>query len=122
MLAHHRVRRSARFMDENFSFGQYLKHLIKEKGFTQAEFRRQAKLSKTYLVDMEKGDAYPPLKLQIRFSSILQLTQEEKVAFFDKAAAGRGELPVDVFLYLLSNREKIAQLRREIYTPEFFSE
>lgn len=105
-------------MEDNLTFGQYLKLLIKQKGFTQAEFRRQAKLSKTYIVDIEKGDAYPPLKLQIRLSSILQLGYAEKVAFFDKAAAGRGELPADVFLYLLSNRGKIYDIRKEIYGPE----
>lgn len=102
-------------MDENVTFGQYLKLLIKQKGFTQAEFRRQAKISKTYLVDMQKGDAFPPLKLQVRFSTILQLTFQEKVRFFDMAASGRGELPADVFLYLLSNREKLRELRGEIY-------
>jgi len=112
-------------LEEPISFGAYLKQLIKQKGFTQAEFRRKAGISKTYLVDMEKGDAYPPLKLQVRFCSILQLDYNEKVVFFDKAAAGRGELPADVFLYLLSNRDKIEEVRSEIYgatslkLPEF---
>lgn len=102
-------------MEEEMTFGQYLKLLIKEKGFTQAEFRRQIKLSKTYLVDMENGDAFPPLKLQIRMMSLLRLSSSEKVIFFDKAAEGRGELPADVFLYLRSDKEKIRALRSEIY-------
>lgn len=102
-------------MEDDLTFGMYLKLLIRQKGFTQAEFRRRAGISKTYLVDMENGDAFPPLKLQVRFSSILQLEVEEKMAFFDMAAAGRGELPADIFLYLLSNRQEIGQLRTKIY-------
>jgi transcriptional regulator with XRE-family HTH domain len=102
-------------LEDNLTFGQYLKLMIKEKGFTQAEFRRQLKLSKTYLVDIENGDAYPPLKLQMRMMTVLQLGNTQKMEFFDKAAAGRGDLPTDVFLYLLSNREKIRELRSEIY-------
>jgi len=102
-------------LEDELTFGQYLKKLIKQKGFSQAEFRRQIKLSKTYLVDIENGDAYPPLKLQIRMLTLLQLGYSEKVMFFDKAAAGRGELPADVFLYLLSNKDKIQELRSIIY-------
>lgn len=95
----------------NMPFGEYLRLMIKEKGFTFAEFRRQIGLSKTYLVDIEKGDAYPPPSVQTKMTEILGLTVEEKQIFYDKAALGRKELPVDVFDYLYSNPEAIKTIR-----------
>lgn len=99
---------------DNMPFGEFLRFMIKIKGFTFAEFRRQIELSKTYLVDIEKGDAYPPPNVQIKMTEILQLTDEEKRMFYDKAALGRKELPVDVFKYLYSNSEAINKVRESI--------
>lgn len=95
-------------------FGEFLRLMIKAKGFTFAEFRRQIELSKTYLIDIEKGDAVPPPNVQIKMTAILKLTKEEKQIFYDKAALGRKELPVDVFQYLYSNPEAIKKIRKNM--------
>jgi len=96
------------------SFGQLLKSLIKSNGFTQAEFRRQINISKTYLVDIEKGDAFPPPELQIRMADKLDLDKTTRAAFYDLAASGRGELPTDVFNYLFQNDGAIYELRERM--------
>lgn len=98
-------------MTEELTFGQLLKSLIKSQGLTQVEFRRRINISKTYLVDIENGDAYPPPELQIRMADNLMLDAATKMNFFDKAAKGRGELPTDVFRYLYQNDKAICELR-----------
>lgn len=103
-----------RDLPDELTFGQLLKSIIKSKGLTQAEFLRQIKISKTYLVDIENGNAYPPPELQIRMSDTLLLDADAKAHFFDKAAQGRGELPTDIFRYLYENDEAICELRERI--------
>lgn len=111
MVCH--IEKGDEFLD-NIPFGGYLRLMIKAKGFTFTEFRHQIELSKTYLVDIEKGDAYPPPNVQIKMIEILKLTQEEKQMFYDKAAFGHKELPVDVFQYFYSNPEAIKKIRESM--------
>lgn len=101
-------------MDDNITFGEYFKTLIKSKGYTFIAFKDKIGLSKTYLVDIQKSNAYPTPDMQIKIANILKLDDEERQIFFDKAAIGRRELPADVCKYLLSNPKEVQIIREKI--------
>lgn len=102
------------YLREEMTFGEYLRSLIKNKGYTFAAFREKIGLSKTYLVDIEKGNTYPTPDMQIRMADILDLGDAERQIFFDKAAIGRREIPADVFKYLLCNPNEILIIRERM--------
>ncbi len=101
-------------MDDNITFGEYFKTLIKNKGYTFIAFKDKIGLSKTYLVDIQKGNTHPTPDMQIKMADILKLDDEERQIFFDKAAIGRRELPADVCKYLLSNPKEVQIIREKI--------
>ena len=97
------------------SYGAYLVALIKTHGFSQAEFAKSIKVSRTYLFDLFNGRVKPPApEMQEKIVSALELTDKEKKVFFDVTAAGRNEIPKDVFDYLYSNVDEIAIIRERM--------
>jgi len=82
-------------------FGEYLKSLRINKGISFVDFIKELKVSKTYIVDIEKGRIKPPTKkLQLEIVKILALKDEEKDEFYNKAAIDRNELPADIVEFI----------------------
>lgn len=97
------------------SYGEYLSQLIKEHNFSQSEFAKLINISRTYLYDLLNGKVKPPAPgLQEKIISILNLSGNEKDEFYNRTAAGRGELPKDVFEYLYNNTDEISMVRERI--------
>ena len=97
------------------SYGAYLADLIKQHGFSQAEFAKQLNISRTYLFDLFNGRVKPPAPdMQKRIATVLKLKDSEKVEFFDTTALGRNEIPKDIFDYLFNNRDALSEIRERM--------
>ena len=101
------------------TFGKYFVDLLKEKHFTQAKFADALGVSKTYLFDIFHNRINPPTPdKQEQIIALLNLNDDEKLDFLDKAAVGRRELPKDIIDYLTKNPGEIEQLRKKIELTE----
>lgn len=97
------------------SYGEYLAHLIKKHNFSQSEFAKLINISRTYLYDLLNGRVKPPTpEMQEKIILVLDLSGNEKEEFYNRTAAGRGELPKDVFEYLYNNTNEISMLRERM--------
>lgn len=97
------------------TFGAYFVNLLKEKHYTQAQFANDLGVSKTYLFDIFHNRINPPTpEKQEEIILLLNLDENERVEFLDKAAVGRGELPKDIVEYLARNPKEIKILREKI--------
>ena len=102
---------------EQGSYGEYLVALIKRHNFSQSEFARRINVSRTYLFDLLNGRVKPPApEMQEKIVSVLALTGKEKEEFFNITAAGRKEIPKDIFDYLFNNADEIAVIRERMRT------
>lgn len=100
---------------EQNSYGAYLVALIKRHNFSQSEFARQINVSRTYLFDLLNGRVKPPApEMQEKIVSVLGLAGNEKDEFFNITAAGRDEIPKDVFDFLYNNTDEIAIIRERM--------
>ncbi len=100
---------------EQNSYGAYLVALIKKHNFSQSEFARKINVSRTYLFDLFNGRVKPPApEMQEKIVSVLGLTGNEKDEFFNITAAGRDEIPKDVFDFLYNNADEIAAIRERM--------
>lgn len=100
---------------EQNSYGAYLVALIKRHNFSQSEFARLINISRTYLFDLLNGRVKPPApEMQEKIVSVLGLTGNEKDEFFNITAAGREEIPKDVFDFLYNNTDEIAIIRERM--------
>lgn len=100
---------------EQGSYGAYLADLIKRHNFSQTEFAKQIRISRTYLFDLLNGRVKPPApEMQEKIVSVLELTGNEKDEFFNITAAGRDEIPKDVFDFLYNNTDEIAIVRERM--------
>lgn len=100
---------------EQDSYGAYLVTLIKKHNFSQSEFARQISVSRTYLFDLLNGRVKPPApEMQEKIVSVLGLTGKEKDEFFNITAAGRDEIPKDVFDFLYNNTDEIEIIRERM--------
>lgn len=57
----------------NKNIGQLIKTARGEKGLTQAELARKARLSRSYIADIEQGRYTPSLKTSVALAKILSL-------------------------------------------------
>ena len=102
---------------EQGSYGEYLIALISRHNFSQSEFARKINVSRTYLFDLLNGRVKPPApEMQEKIVSVLALTGTEKEEFFNITAAGRKEIPKDIFDYLFNNADEIAAIRERMRT------
>lgn len=100
---------------EQGSYGEYFAHLIKEHNFSQSEFAKLINVSRTYLYDLLNGRVKPPApEMQEKIILVLNLSDNEKEEFYNRTAAGRGELPKDVFEYLYNNTNEISMVRERM--------
>ena len=97
------------------SFGEYLRHLIKVSGMTQHKFYTELGIRKPYFYDILSGRTNPPpYPLQLRAMEILQASNETREKFFDLAAKGRNELPADIARYIDENPDVLKNIRENM--------
>jgi transcriptional regulator with XRE-family HTH domain len=83
-----------------------------EINLTNSKLASLANISAVYLGEIINNKKNPPdKKTQYALAEALQLTEEEKIEFFNLAANDRGEIPVDVYDYLLQSEELLKQIR-----------
>jgi len=91
------TRRYIVVVNEQNTFGSFLKNLIKAAKMTQYEFYTALDITKPYFYDILAGKAHPPPpNLQVKALDILQSDQETRLEFFELAANARSELPADI--------------------------
>lgn len=56
----------------------------------------------------------PAPEMQEKIVAALELTGKEKEEFFNITAAGRKEIPKDIFDYLFNNADEIAAIRERM--------
>ena len=99
----------------DIKFGEMLKNLRKGKGISMANFIKDIGISRTYLVEVEKGILKPPTQSrQVQIAEYLKLTDGERKVFYDIAAKERNELPADILEYVDSKPEAIEMFRELI--------
>ena len=54
--------------------------------------------------------------MQEKIISVLGLSGNGKEEFYNRTAAGRGEIPKDIFEYLFNNESEISMLRERMQT------
>ena len=93
------------------SFSAYLQDKKNNANLTNSKLAATARISAVYLGEIIKNRKNPPdKKTQYALADALKLTDEEKSEFFDLAANERGELPVDIYDFILEHK----QLQKEI--------
>ena len=101
--------------DNNTTFGQLLKSMIKKSGFSNYDFYTQLGIAKPYFYEII-GDRTnpPPPEKQFAILELLSNTDNEtKELFFDLAAEARDEVPADIAKYLKDN-DLYSAIRKEI--------
>ncbi|MDF3004092.1 MAG: Helix-turn-helix domain [Oscillospiraceae bacterium] len=89
-------------MRENI-FGNYLKEIRKKHEKTQQQLATAIGRHKMLISGMEKGNNSPPRPEDIeKLVVALELTQEERLEFIDKAALHKNTIPDDILTFLLS--------------------
>lgn len=95
-------------------FGELFKSLIERRGIAKSALCRQIGVSRPYLYAVLSGEASPPVaEKQAQIANLLGLTNSERAAFFDAAAAERDELPADIAEYYLSSATRRREFRRQ---------
>lgn len=102
-------------MNRKIRFGDLLKQLIKEAGYTQSKFYTLLGIKKPYFYDIISGRVSPPPShLQFKALEILNVDENTTNDFFNLAAEERGELPADITQMITDNPETIAAIRRQL--------
>lgn len=97
------------------SFGEYLRQLIRDSGITQHKFYTELGIRKPYFYDILAGRTNPPpYPLQLKAMEILQASNETRERFFDLAAKGRNELPADIARYIDENPDALKSIREKM--------
>ena len=100
------------------TFGQLLRSMIKQSGFSNYDFYTQLGIAKPYFYEII-GDRTnpPPPEKQFAIIDLLNSKKlvdiETKESFFNLAAEARGEVPADIAKYLKEN-DLYSVIRREI--------
>ena len=104
-------------LHNKYTYGQFLKKLIKEKNKTQVAFYNELGIHKAYFYDIVSGKVNPPpFQIQLKIIRILNLQKEERETLLDLAAITRNELPGDILIYFKNSPELIKNIRqREDY-------
>ncbi len=94
------------------SFSSFLASKRDSINLTNSKLASLANISAVYLGEIIKNKKNPPdKKIQYALAEALHLTEEEKIEFFNLAANERGEIPVDVYDYLLESEDLLDQIR-----------
>jgi len=89
--------------------------LVKKRNainLTNSKLASIANISAVYLGEIINNKKNPPdKKTQYALAEALQLTEDEKIEFFNLAANERGEIPVDIYDYLLESKDLLNEIR-----------
>ena len=89
------------------SFGEYLRQLIRDSGITQHKFYTELGIRKPYFYDILAGRTNPPpYPLQLKAMEILQASNETRERFFDLAA--------DIARYIDENPDALKSIREKM--------
>ncbi|MBQ6468184.1 MAG: hypothetical protein IJJ61_09595 [Clostridia bacterium] len=90
--------------DTELTFGQLLKTMIKQSGFSNYEFYTQLGIAKPYFYEII-GDRTnpPPPEKQFAILKLLNVDKKTEENFFNLAAEARDEVPADIAKYLKEN-------------------
>jgi len=69
----------------SFNFGKVLKQYRMERGFTQWKLGKEAGLSPSYILRLERAERFPSYETVERLALALRLGREEKRRFFRSA-------------------------------------
>ncbi len=76
-------------------------------------------MSAVYLGEIVKNKKVPPdKKIQYALAVALNLSEDERLRFYDLAASERGEIPIDVYDHLLESPELVKEIRAKKYVKE----
>ena len=96
------------------TFASFLLRKKEEARLSNTKLARNANISAVYLGEIINGKKTPPdKKTQYALADALNLSYEDRVMFFNLAASERGELPVDVYDYLLDIDDLISEIREK---------
>jgi transcriptional regulator with XRE-family HTH domain len=91
--------------NEDFTFGEYLRALRKEKRVSIRELAKRVSKTPTYISDIEKGNNRPPdenlLNNIIVSLNLSDDTSEIKNRLFDLAAKERGGVSADIANFIM---------------------
>ena len=102
-------------MKNELTFGQLIKNMIANSGFSNTDFYTKLQIKKPYFYEII-GDrtSPPPPEKQFAIIEILNPDNETKAKFFDLAAEARNETPADIAKFFKEN-DYNKQIRKYIY-------
>jgi transcriptional regulator with XRE-family HTH domain len=96
------------------TFSNYLIKKRDDAHLTNSKLANIAQISAVYLGEIIKNKKKPPdKKTQYALAKALNLTDREKEEMFNLAAFERGEIPADVYDYILENNDLIGEIRNK---------
>jgi len=102
---------------EKTPFGEFLVSEIKKATMSQEEFYKAVDIAKPYFYDLLTGTP-PPMDVQERMITQLEtktgVDENRRKKFYDLAARGRNEIPVDIAKMFFDNPDKWDLLRDNI--------
>lgn len=94
------------------SFSSFLVSKRDAANLTNSKLASMANISAVYLGEIINIKKCPPdKKTQYALAEALQLSEDDRIEFFNLAANERGEIPVDVYDYLLESEGLPEQIR-----------
>lgn len=104
-----------RMINDEITFGNFLRDMIKQTGISQSTFYLAVKITKPYFYDILSGKVNPPPpEIQFRMLDNLKITDEQRTQFLNLAGKGRGEIPADIIKLILDNPTKLSQIRTNL--------
>ncbi len=99
-------------MDEEMSFGEYLKAKREANNKTLRGFAAELGIAPAYLCDIEKGNRNPPEKHLAKIIELLDIEGEELNKFYDLVGAAKKGASPDLSDYIYQNSYARVALRR----------
>lgn len=101
--------------NDEMTFGNFLREMIKQTGISQSTFYLAVKITKPYFYDILSGKVNPPpSEIQFKMLDNLKVTEEQRLKFLNLAAAGRREIPSDIVKLILEHPSKLEQIRIDL--------
>jgi transcriptional regulator with XRE-family HTH domain len=81
----------------NVAFSDILNELIQSKGISKNTLIQTTGISRQYFYDILASRAPAPKQdVQLKLASVLELTELERIAFFESASEERNDFPADL--------------------------
>lgn len=97
------------------TFSEFLIRKRDSIPINNSQLAKKANITPVYLGEIIKNKKCPPdKKTQHALAKALELEEEECFELFDLAAKERGEIPADVYEYLVAHIDIIPELRNRM--------